>query len=252
MKKRYKVLIILFLIVLINSLVFLYIYLKNNVSVSLVLLGNNFTSNSEIFNKFEKRTDVFYWYLNRTRLQEEIRKLPFIRDVEIFPESLKEFNKLNIVVKEEEPLYLAKLADNQVQIISNDGKMLSYLTNDEAFLRNSDFFQNLPVVLGLDTGLDSSQTLNSRLIYIANFIKNIRKEIPQTIVSMLFLPSGEVKVKFIGLSPLVVLDLSKGDEWVDTQLKRFNAIKENKELDVNRMSEIDLSFKKVGVLKLRK
>ncbi len=249
MKKRYKVFGTFILIILVNSFVFLYIYLKNNVSVSLVLSGNKFTSNDEIFSKFEKRTDVFYWYLNKSNIRDQIRKLPFVKEVEIFPSSLEGFNKLNIAIKEENPFYLVKLNDDKIQVISDEGKMLSYLTNDKNMLVNWDFFNTLPVISGIDNGLDSSQTLNSRLIYIANFLKNIKTYIPYTINFMYFIPSGEVELKFLEIKPVVVLDLSKGDEWVDTELKRFNALVNKLGTQINNMSKIDLAYTKVGVLK---
>ena len=252
MKKRYKVLIVLFLIILINSLIFLYIYLKNNISVSLALIGNRFTSNSDIFSKFEKRTDVFYWYLNNSKIKENIKKLAFVKDVTIFPNSLKEFYKFNIAIIEETPLFLIKLKDNKVQVISDEGKMLSYITNDEAFISNRDFFNSLPVITGVDEGLDSAQTLNSRLIYISNFIKKVNTKIPYTINFIYFMPSGEVQIKFSEINPLVVLDLSKTDEWVDTELDRFNVLNKNLGPKINSMEKIDLAFSKVGVLKLKK
>lgn len=249
MRKRNKVLLILFLILLINSLVFLYIYLKNNVSVTLVLIGNRFTSNEEIFSKFEKRTDVFYWYLNKGKIEKQIESLSYVKTASIFPSSLKEFNKLNIAIGEENPFYLIKLHDNQIQVISDEGKMLSYLASQELSDDNREFFNSLPVVLGIDEGLDSSQTMNSRLVYIANFIKLVKTKISQTIVSIGFLPSGEVKIKFYDIDPLVVLDLSKSDTWVETQLRRFEAIKKKLGGDINQLSQIDLAYGKVGVLK---
>lgn len=252
MRKRNKVFLILFLIVLINSLIFLYVYLKNNVSVTLVLIGNRFTSNEEIFSKFEKRTDVFYWYLNKDKIEKQIESLSYVKTARIFPSSLKEFNKLNIAIREEEPFYLIKLQDNQIQVVSNEGKMLSYLASKELLDNNRDFFNSLPVVLGVDEGLDSSQTMNSRLVYIAKFINLVKTKISQTIVSMIFLSSGEVKIKFYDIDPLVVLDLSKSDAWVETQLKRFNAIKAKLGGTINQMSQIDLAYSKVGVLKKKR
>ncbi|MGI6680407.1 MAG: cell division protein FtsQ/DivIB [Bdellovibrionota bacterium] len=259
MRKVYKVIAILFLILLVNSLIFLFFYLKNKIVVSVKLDGNKFTSTNKIFKQFKIKTDVFYWYLNKSKIETKIEKLPFVKEVSIYPDSLKQFYRLNIVIKEEEPFYLVKLKSGGTQIISKDGKMLTYINNgninndninnNKVFLDNREFFYSLPVIVGLDDKFDSSQTLNSRYIYMANFLKKISKSTFYTVRSIVFSTSGEINISFFELKPQVVLDLSKNDAWVDVQLERLNALIKELGSNINNVEKLDLGYSKVGVIK---
>ncbi len=248
MRKKGKILFFVFFIILVNVLIFGYVYFKNYISVSLFLNGNKLTSNDEIFEKFEKKTDVFYWYIKKKEIEENIRLLPYVKDVKIYPKSVKNFDKINIDIVEEEPYFLSKLKDNNFELISNDGKILSILSKVDILKNNRDFFNILPTITGLDVNLDSAQTMASRLLHITKFIKQLRKSFKYTVYSINYLPSGDVELSFAELKPKIIMDISKSEKFLETQIRRLKAIEIKLGSNINTLSQIDLGFGKVGVL----
>lgn len=248
MRKKIKIVLIIILMLLINIIIFGYVYLKNNISVSLYLTGNNLTSNNDIFEKFEKRTDIFYWYIKRDEIEKNIESLPYVKKVEIYPESFKNFYKITIRIIEEVPYYLSKLKDGKIEVISKSGKKLSIFNKRDFFEGNKKSFKFLPVVSGLDSSIDSSQIMASRLLYISNLIEKLSKNLKYTLHAIDYLPSGDVVLYFDELTSSVIIDASKSDEFLQTQIDRFKALEKKFGKRLNTFSKIDLAFKKVGIL----
>lgn len=198
----------------------------------------------EILERLPAERSVSWWNRNLDAVSSELRKDSRIKSVSVSrcQERAVALYCFEVKVEEREPKFVASFGGKS-WIVGDDGGFIAPLKDGEDSLR-------LPMVNGLRGNVQMAQALSSR---IAAALEDISKIVGHEIKLLTVDDNGDLRCEFTTLPFSAVFSFSGFDEMtVSDQARRLVALLHAKQSQLDAISEVDLAFDKIAVVKYHK